>query len=62
MQPAQDELAAAIEATTFSAPNCPIYQNVDALAHADPGEIQQNLVKQLDCAGALDTDGAKYGW
>ena len=47
MQPAQDELAAAIEATAFSAPSCPIYQNVDARPHTDPAEIQQNLVKQL---------------
>ncbi len=47
MQPAQDELAAAIEATQFSAPTCPVYQNVDALPHTNPGEIQQNLVKQL---------------
>lgn len=47
MQPAQDELAAAIEATTFTAPSCPIYQNVDAAPHTDPAEIQQNLIKQL---------------
>lgn len=47
MQPAQDKLAAAIEATNFNAPRCPIYQNVDALPHTDPEEIKQNLVKQL---------------
>jgi [acyl-carrier-protein] S-malonyltransferase len=47
MQPAQDKLAAAIEATNFKAPRCPIYQNVDAQAHTDPAVIQENLVKQL---------------
>lgn len=47
MQPAQDKLAAAIEATQFHAPRCPIYQNVDAKAHTDPEEIKENLVKQL---------------
>ena len=47
MQPAQDKLAAAIEATTFHSPRCPIYQNVDALPHTDPEEIKANLVKQL---------------
>ena len=33
--------------TTFNAPKCPIYQNVDATAHTDAEEIKQNLVKQL---------------
>ncbi|PSR15207.1 MAG: [acyl-carrier-protein] S-malonyltransferase [Bacteroidetes bacterium] len=47
MQPAQDKLAAAIEATAFRNPRCPIYQNVDASPHIDPVTIQQNLVKQL---------------
>ncbi|MEL7020891.1 MAG: ACP S-malonyltransferase [Bacteroidota bacterium] len=47
MQPAQDELTAAIDAATFKAPNCPIYQNVDAKAHTDPQEIKQNLIAQL---------------
>lgn len=47
MQPAQDKLAAAIEATNFHSPRCPIYQNVDALPHTDPEEIKANLVKQL---------------
>ena len=47
MQPAQDELEAAILATTFLHPICPIYQNVTADAVTDPDEIQKNLVKQL---------------
>lgn len=47
MQPAKDELQAAIEATTFSTPRCPIYQNVDGKAHTDAAEIKQNLIAQL---------------
>jgi len=47
MEPARAELAEAIEATQFSAPKCPIYQNVDAAAHTDAAEIKQNLVAQL---------------
>jgi [acyl-carrier-protein] S-malonyltransferase len=47
MEPAQNKLAAAIEATHFAVPTCPIYQNVDAAPHTDPQVIQQNLVKQL---------------
>jgi [acyl-carrier-protein] S-malonyltransferase len=47
MQPAQDELAKAIEATVFSRPICPIYQNVHALPVTDPEEIRRNLVAQL---------------
>ena len=47
MQPAKDELQAAIEATEFHAPKCPVYQNVDALPHTDPTEIKANLIAQL---------------
>lgn len=47
MQPAQDELAAAINATVFNRPACPVYQNVHAKAVTDPEEIRQNLVAQL---------------
>lgn len=47
MEPAREELAAAIEATTFNTPICPIYQNVAATAVSDPIEIQKNLVAQL---------------
>ena len=47
MEPAREELAAAIEATTFSAPNCPVYQNVTATAVSDANEIKKNLIIQL---------------
>lgn len=47
MQPAKDELQKAIEATTFSSPKCPVYQNVDAEPHTDAEEIKQNLIAQL---------------
>ena len=47
MQPAQDELAAAIEKAEFTTPVCPIYQNVDAKPHTDPAEIKANLIAQL---------------
>ncbi|MEQ1744991.1 MAG: ACP S-malonyltransferase [Saprospiraceae bacterium] len=47
MQPAQDELAKAIEATAFGRPSCPVYQNVHAGPVTDPEEIRRNLVAQL---------------
>ncbi|MFK7832728.1 MAG: ACP S-malonyltransferase [Winogradskyella sp.] len=47
MEPAREELAAAIENTTFSQPNCPIYQNVTASAVTDENEIKANLILQL---------------
>ena len=47
MQPAKDELQAAIEATTFNTPKCAVYQNVDAQAHTDAEEIKA-------AAGATD--------
>ncbi|NQX86735.1 MAG: ACP S-malonyltransferase [Flavobacteriaceae bacterium] len=47
MEPAREELAAAIEATHFSKPNCPIYQNVTASAIVDETEIKTNLISQL---------------
>jgi [acyl-carrier-protein] S-malonyltransferase len=47
MEPAREELAAAIEATEFSQPICPVYQNVTASAISDPAEIKKNLVSQL---------------
>ena len=47
MQPAKDELQRAIEATEFSTPMCPVYQNVDAQAHTDAAEIKANLIAQL---------------
>ncbi|HLA56808.1 MAG TPA: ACP S-malonyltransferase [Flavobacterium sp.] len=47
MEPAREELAAAIEKTTFSKPVCPVYQNVTANAVSDPEEIKKNLIIQL---------------
>ncbi|WP_330443713.1 ACP S-malonyltransferase [Flavobacterium sp. C4GT6] len=47
MEPAREELAAAIEKTQFAAPVCPVYQNVPASAVTNPDEIKQNLIIQL---------------
>jgi [acyl-carrier-protein] S-malonyltransferase len=47
MEPAKKELEAAIEATTFSTPICPVYQNVNAQSVTDPAEIKTNLINQL---------------
>ena len=65
MQPAKDELQAAIENTQFSQPFCPIYQNVDGRPHTDPEEIKQNLIAQLtssvrwtQCVQSMIADGA----
>ncbi len=47
MEPAREELAAAIEQTQFNQPKCPVYQNVTASAVSNPDEIKRNLVSQL---------------
>ncbi len=47
MEPAREELAAAIEATEFNAPSCAIYQNVPTTAVTDPEAIKANLIAQL---------------
>ncbi len=47
MQPASEELQAAINATTFSIPVCPVYQNVNAYPQTDPIAIKKNLIAQL---------------
>ena len=64
MEPAREELAAAIEETTFSEPTCPVYQNVVAKAVTSPDEIKENLIAQLtapvkwtQCIQAMITDG-----
>ncbi len=64
MEPAREELAAAIEATTFSEPTCPVYQNVVAKAVTNPEEIKENLISQLtapvrwtQCIEAMVADG-----
>ena len=65
MQPAKDELQAAIEKTEFKAPKCPVYQNVDGMPHTDPAEIKTNLIAQLTssvkwtkCVQSMIADGA----
>ena len=65
MQPAKDELQAAIEKTEFKEPICPVYQNVDGKPHTDPEEIKQNLIAQLtssvrwtQCVQSMIADGA----
>jgi [acyl-carrier-protein] S-malonyltransferase len=67
MLPAKDELAAAIEATTFNKPTCPVYQNVVAKAVTDATEIKNNLIEQLTGAvrwtqsvQAMIADGASH--
>lgn len=47
MQPAKEELEAAIQATEFAVPSCPIYQNVNAEPQTNPATIKQNLINQL---------------
>ncbi|HIP32445.1 MAG TPA: [acyl-carrier-protein] S-malonyltransferase [Crocinitomicaceae bacterium] len=47
MESAREELAAAIDATEFSEPTCPVYQNVPASAVSDSADIKKNLVAQL---------------
>jgi len=47
MQPASEELQAAIKATTFSTPICPVYQNVNAYPQTNPDSIKENLIAQL---------------
>lgn len=65
MQPAKEELEKAIEATTFCAPKCPVYQNFDGKAHTQPEEIKANLIAQLtgsvrwtECVQNMISDGA----
>jgi len=67
MNPAKIELAAAIEATVFNTPICPVYQNVVASAVSDPAQIKQNLIAQLTGAvkwtqtvQAMVADGATH--
>ncbi|XRE42799.1 Malonyl CoA-acyl carrier protein transacylase [Tenacibaculum discolor] len=64
MEPAREELAAAIEETTFNEPICPVYQNVVAKAVTNPAEIKENLIAQLtapvrwtQCVQAMIADG-----
>ncbi|MGV4496698.1 ACP S-malonyltransferase [Ornithobacterium rhinotracheale] len=47
MEPAREELKAAIERTEFKKPICPVYQNVVAKGVTNPEELKQNLIAQL---------------
>ena len=47
MEPARVELEAAIRATTYNTPICPVYQNVDAKPYTDPEELKRNSIAQL---------------
>jgi len=65
MEPAREELAAAIESTTFNTPICPVYQNVNAQPFTDVAEIRKNLIAQLtapvrwtQCVQSMVKDGA----
>ena len=67
MLPAKQELAAAIKATNFNEPICPVYQNVVAKAVTNPAAIKQNLIEQLTAAvkwtqsvQAMIADGATH--
>lgn len=67
MEPAREKLAAAIEATKFSTPTCPIYQNVSASAVSNADEVKKNLVAQLTApvrwtqsVQAMVADGATH--
>lgn len=67
MMPAKEELAAAIDATHFNVPSCPVYQNVVARAITDPAAIKRNLIDQLTGAvrwtqsvEAMIADGATH--
>ncbi len=67
MLPAKEELAAAIDATHFNKPDCPVYQNVVAKAVTDAAEIKRNLIDQLTGAvrwtqivEAMIADGATH--
>jgi [acyl-carrier-protein] S-malonyltransferase len=47
MEPAREELAEAIEATSFHKPICPVYQNVNGLPSTEVNDIKNNLIAQL---------------
>jgi [acyl-carrier-protein] S-malonyltransferase len=67
MEPAREELAAAISDTQFNTPKCPIYQNVSATTVSDPETIKNNLISQLTApvkwtqsVQGMRTDGATH--
>ena len=65
MEPARQELKAAIEKTNFHSPSCPVYQNIAAKGIINKEEIKENLIEQLtgavkwtQCVQAMISDGA----
>ncbi|KPM31386.1 Malonyl CoA-acyl carrier protein transacylase [Croceitalea dokdonensis DOKDO 023] len=67
MEPAREALAAAINATAFQEPTCPIYQNVTTTAVTSPEDIKTNLIAQLTApvkwtqsVRQMVADGAKH--
>lgn len=67
MEPAREELAKAIETTSFKVPVCPVYQNVTAMPSTDPDTIKKNLLAQLtspvkwtQTVKNMISDGADY--
>ena len=67
MAPAKDELSAAIEATSFHSPLCPVYQNMVGKAVTDTSAIKKNLIDQLtgavrwtQCIQSMVADGATH--
>ena len=67
MEMAGVELEAAIKATTYNTPICPVYQNVDAKPYSDPAELKANSIAQLTGAVRwtqtvenMVADGATY--
>jgi [acyl-carrier-protein] S-malonyltransferase len=66
MEPAREELAKAIDSTTFTQPTCPVYQNVNAAPSTNVSDIKQNLIAQLTApvrwtqsVKRMTADGAK---
>jgi [acyl-carrier-protein] S-malonyltransferase len=67
MEPAKEELTAAIHSAKFNEASCPVYQNVVAVAITDPSTIKNNLIAQLTGAvrwtqsvQAMIADGATH--
>ncbi len=56
MQPAKEELEAAIAQTEFFVPICPVYQNVDGKAYTSPEDIKKNLIAQLTASVRWTTE------
>ena len=54
MEPARTEFAEAVQNMPFSAPRCPVYQNVNAQAITNPEQIKANLIAQLNITRSLD--------